>query len=136
VNNARIERDAEVVEKARRRHFTAQYKREVLAKADACKGEPGKIGELLRKEGLYSSHLVTWRKARSAGELAGLTPQPRGPKPKGLDPRERKIVELERENARLQARLTRAEALIDLQKKVSELLGIDLPAPPPSGKPR
>jgi transposase-like protein len=121
-----VEQEIEVAEKAKRRQFSAEYKREVLKKADACKG-PGEIGELLRKEGLYSSHLTSWRRARRRGELAGLAPKKRGPAPKQRDARDRKIVELERENARLKARAERAEGLVEVQKKVAELLGIELP---------
>jgi transposase-like protein len=115
----------EVVAKARRRRFTAAEKLRVLREADGCT-KPGDLSSLLRREGLYSSHLSTWRAARSRGELAGLTPRARGPKAKPVDPRDRKIAELERETRRLQARLERAEGLIEVQKKVSQLLGIPL----------
>ena len=117
--------ETEVVAKARRRRFTAAEKLRVLREADWCT-KPGELGALLRREGLYSSHLATWRAARQRGELAGLTPRARGPKPKPVDPRDRKLSELERENRRLQARLERAEGLIAVQKKVSQLLGIPL----------
>ncbi len=119
------EREVEVLAKAGRRRFTAEYKRRVLQEADACT-KPGELGALLRREGLYSSHLSAWRAARQRGELAGLTQRARGPKPRRPDPRDRKIVELERENRRLQARLARAEGLIEVQKKVSRLLDIPL----------
>ena len=115
----------EVVAKARRRRFTAAEKLRVLREADGCT-KPGELGALLRREGLYSSHLAAWRAARQRGELAGLTPRARGPKAKRVDPRDRKIAELEREARRLQARLERAEGLIEVQKKVSQLLGIPL----------
>ena len=88
--------------------------------------KPGELSALLRREGLYSSHLATWRAARRRGELAGLTPRARGPKAKPVDPRDRKIAELERETRRLQARLERAEGLIAVQKKVAQILGIPL----------
>src|SRR6266545_7473090 len=114
-----------MLEKAQRRRFTAAYKLKVLEEA-AQATKPGELGALLRREGLYSSHLSAWRAARRNGELAGLTPRPRGPKPKPVDPRDRKIAELERETRRLQARLERAEGLIEVQKKVSQLLGIPL----------
>ena len=117
--------ETEVVAKARRRRFTAAEKLRVLREAEGCT-KPGELGALLRREGLYSSHLSAWRAARQRGELAGLTPRPRGPKPKPVDPRDRKIAELERETRRLQARLERAEGLIEVQKKVSQLLGIPL----------
>ncbi len=115
----------EVVAKAARRRFTAAEKLRVLREADRCT-KPGELSALLRREGLYSSHLSAWREARRRGELAGLTPRARGPKAKPVDPRDRKIAELERETRRLQARLERAEGLIEVQKKVSQLLGIPL----------
>ena len=115
----------EVVAKAARRRFTAAEKLRVLKEADRCT-KPGELGALLRREGLYSSHLSVWRAARRNGELAGLAARARGPKAKAVDPRDRKIAELERETRRLQARLERAEGLIEVQKKVSQLLGIPL----------
>jgi transposase-like protein len=118
--------EVEVAEKAVRRQFSAEYKRKILKAADACTRE-GEIGALLRREGLYSSHLTVWRAARERGAIAGLAPKQRGPKVTPPDPRDRKIVELERETRRWQARAERAEALVDLQKKVSMLLGIALP---------
>ena len=118
--------DVEVAEKAVRRQFSAEYKRTILMEADACTRE-GAIGAVLRREGLYSSHLAVWRAARERGAIAGLAPKKRGPKVAPVDPRDRKIVELERETRRLTSRLERAEALVDLQKKVSMLLGIVLP---------
>ena len=115
----------EVVAKARRRRFTAAEKLRVLREADGCT-KPGDLSALLRREGLYSSHLSTWRAARSRGELAGLTPRARGPKARPVDPRDKKLVEQAREIARLQARLERAEGLIAVQKKVAQILGIPL----------
>src|SRR2546422_4187247 len=117
--------ETEVVAKARRRRFTAAEKLRVLREADRC-SKPGELGALLRREGLYSSHLSAWRAARQRGELAGLTPRPRRPQTKPVDPRGKKIAELERETRRLQARLQRAEGFIEVQKKVSQLLGIPL----------
>ena len=114
--------DVQVVAKAHRRVFTAEYKRRILKAADAC-ATPGAVGALLRREGLYSSHLVVWRRARARGELAALTPKKRGRKPTPVDPRERKIAELERHLAQLTARAERAEALVELQKKLAVLLG-------------
>ena len=122
----RIVPEVEVTEKAERRRFSAEYKRRILKAADACR-LPGELGELLRKEGLYSSHLRSWRAARERGEIAGLAPKKRGPKAAVKDARDRQIAELERENRKWKARAERAEALVDLQKKVSELLGIALP---------
>ena len=117
--------ETEVVAKARRRRFTAAEKLRVLKEADGCM-RLGELGALLRREGLYSSQLAAWRAARKRGELAGLTPRARGPKPQPVDPRDRKLAEQAREITRLQSRLERAEGLIDIQKKVSQLLGIPL----------
>ncbi len=114
--------EVEVVAKAERRRFTAEYKRRIVREADRCT-KPGEIGALLRREGLYSSHLVTWRAARDRGELEGLSAKKRGPKAAPPDPREKKIAELERENLRLTKRAERAEALVEVQKKVAALLG-------------
>lgn len=117
--------ETEVVAKVTRRRFTATEKLRVLKEADGCT-KPGELGALLRREGLYSSHLSAWRAARQRGELGGLTPRARGPKPRPVDPRDRKLAEQAREITRLQARLERAEGLIEVQKKVSQLLGIPL----------
>ena len=117
--------EVEVDPKARRRQFSAKYKLDILKRVSACVAH-GQLGELLRSEGLYSSHLVTWRRQRDAGELAGLTPKKRGRKKAEVDARDRRIVELQRENTRLVARAERAEALVDLQKKVAALLGTPL----------
>jgi len=121
-----VAQEVEVLAKAERRRFTAEYKRRILREADACR-KPGELGALLRREGLYSSHLSTWRAARRRGELAGLATRKRGPKAKVRDVRDKRIAELERENRRLQRRAERAEALVGVQKKLSQLLGIDLP---------
>ena len=118
--------EVEVVAKASRRRFTAEYKRQILREADACT-EPGAIGALLRREGLYSSHLTTWRAQRERGELAGLTPKKRGPAPKPQNPLAGKVAALERALSREKARADRAEALVDLQKKVAALLETPLP---------
>jgi len=119
------DREVEVLAKAQRRRFTAEYKRGVLQEAEAC-SKPGELGALLRREGLYSSHLSAWRAARSRGELAGLRPRKRGPKAQPPDPRDKRIAELERELKRSQARAERAEGLVEVQKKLSQLLGIEL----------
>jgi transposase len=118
--------DPEVVAKAERRRFTAEYKLRVLAEADACT-KPGQIGALLRREGLYRSHLDKWRKQRREGTLQALSPQKRGPK---VDPQAAEIARLRRENERLQERLRRAETIIEVQKKVAALLGAPLDANP------
>ena len=111
----------EVPDKARRRSFTAEYKRRIVREADGCK-KPGDVSALLRREGLYSSHLTEWRKARDRGDLAGST-KARGPTPKPApDARDRRIVDLEREIAKLDRRARRAEAMVELQKKVALLL--------------
>ena len=121
-----VGQETEVSATARRRQFSAEYKRKVLAEAEACT-KPGELGALLRREGLYSSNLVTWRRAQERGALAGLTPKKRGPAAKVPHPLEKKVLELQRENTRLERRAQRAEALVELQKKVSELLGVQLP---------
>jgi transposase len=110
--------DPEVPARQAKRRFTTAYKLDVLRRADACT-RPGELGALLRKEGLYSSHLVTWRRQRAHG----LTPKPRGRKARLVDP---KVKQLEQENRRLTRRLQRAETIIAYQKKVHELLGIPL----------
>jgi hypothetical protein len=125
METSRMTVETEVTAKATRRRFTAGEKLRVLKEADRCT-KPGELGALLRREGLYSSHLSAWRAARQRGELAGLTPRARGPKAKAVDPRDRKIAEQAREISRLQARLERAEGLIEVQKKVSQILGIPL----------
>ena len=117
--------DPEVPEKARRRRFSAEYKLRVLQEADAC-SESGEIGALLRREGLYSSHLVVWRRQRAEGTLQGLRPRKRGRKPQPTNPLASKVAELERENERLKQRLKQAETIIDVQKKVSQILGVPL----------
>src|SRR5712692_3121718 len=108
-----------------RRRFTAEYKRRIVREADRCT-KPGEIGALLRREGLYSSLLTTWRAARDRGELEGLTAKKRGPKVVPPDPRDKKIAEQEREITRWKKRAERAEALVDVQKKVAALLGSPL----------
>ena len=120
--------DPEVPEKPQRRRFTAEYKVRILREADAC-AEPGEMGALLRREGLYSSHLTEWRRQREQGALAGLTPKMRGRRGVSPHPLARRVSELEREKTRLQHRLQQAEAIIEVQKKVSELLGIPLNPP-------
>ena len=118
--------DSEVSDKPKRRRFTAEYKRKFLKQADACT-RPGEMGALLRREGVYSSSLNAWRAARERGEIAGLAPKKRGPRTSAPDPRDRELAANAREIARLSARVERAEAIIGLQKKVSEILGIRLP---------
>jgi transposase-like protein len=116
----------EVVAKPTRRRFTAEYKQRILVEADTAKAEPGAIGALLRREGLYSSHLVDWRRDRAAGIRQALTPQPRGPK-STRHPLGEENAQLRRENQRLTEHLRKAELVIDVQKKVAALLGRPLP---------
>lgn len=111
----------EVPAKQRRRVFTAEYKRRILAECDSVR-KPGGIGAILRREGLYSSHLVEWRRLRDRGELGGGGKR-RGPKAMPKDERDQRIAELERAVARLEKRAKRAEAIVELQKKVAEILG-------------
>jgi transposase-like protein len=124
----------EVVADAKRRTFTAEFKQRILTEADAAVAHPGGIGALLRREGLYSSHLVTWRRERQAGVLKGLTPHKRGPKSK-RNPQEEEMQKLRRENQRLTEELRKAEMVIDVQKKVGALLGWPLPKADPEEKP-
>jgi transposase len=120
--------DTEVVSTARRRRFTAAEKLRIVREADACVGQRGAVGALLRREGLYSSLLATWRQQRDAGQF-GPNPRKRGPAAKAPDPRDRTILELERRARRAEARAERAERMVELQKKLAELLGIELPEP-------
>lgn len=113
--------DPEVPATARRRKFTAKYKLKMLAEADRC-SKPGEIGKLLRREGLYSSHLSKWRDQREAGALAGLTPKKRGRKARAVDPQAGRVANLERENARLRDQLEKAQTIIEVQKKLSLLV--------------
>jgi transposase len=110
--------NTEVVAKAKRKRFTAAEKLRILREVDACQGS-GEIGGLLRREGIYSSYLTTWRRQRERGELDGLSPQKRGPKP---NPEAIELAKLRRENERLQERLRQAELIIDVQKKVAQML--------------
>lgn len=116
----------EVPADAKRRHFTAEYKLRILAEADAAKAMPGGVGALLRREGLYSSHLVGWRRERDSSVASALAPKRRGPKPR-RDPQHQELERLRRENARLLDQLSKAELIIDVQKKVASLLGRELP---------
>ena len=115
--------DPEVPEKKPRRKFTAHYKLRILEEADACQ-EPGQIGTLLRCEGLYSSNLNTWRRQKEKGLLEALSPKKRGRKEKEKNPLAPRVSQLERENERLRKKLKQAEIIIDVQKKISQILGI------------
>lgn len=112
--------DPEVRLTAKHRRFNAEYKKRILDEADACT-QPSQIGALLRREGLYSSLLSRWRQQRAHGALVALAPKRRGPKP---DPHAEEIARLRRENERLQERLQKAETIIEVQKKISQLLGV------------
>ena len=118
------ERETEVVAKPSRRRFTLEYKRRIVREADGCR-TPGAVGALLRRAGLYSSHLAAWRAARERGELAG-APKKRGPAPRAVDPRDKTITAQAREIVRWKHRAERAEALVELQKNVAALLGTPL----------
>jgi transposase-like protein len=115
----------EVRDKAVRRRFTATYKRRILREADQCGS--GGVAALLRREGLYSSHLNTWRKLRKTGEIAGLEPRKRGKKPVPRNPMADEMQRLTRENQRLQKRLHQAETIVEVQKKLCDLLGLTVP---------
>jgi|WetSurSiteA1Bulk_404760.scaffolds.fasta_scaffold32979_1 transposase len=115
--------DPEVPEKTPRRRFTAKYKLDVLKKADACT-HPGDLGALLRREGLYSSNLSTWRRQRDQGVLDAMSPKKRGRKRIEKNPLAKENVTLQKENERLRLKLKKAETIIEFQKKISEMLGI------------
>jgi transposase len=120
--------DPEVVERPTRRKFTAEDKQRILRDADHCKS-PGDVGALLRREGLYRSHLYKWREQRDMATRQAFSPQKQGRKPQQRDPLAYRVTELERENARLQQRLKQAEAVIEIQKKIAEILSIPLNPP-------
>lgn len=112
--------DPEVRPKAKHRRFSAEYKKRILEEAQSCT-QRGELGALLRREGLSSSLLTKWRQQQVQGALAGLAPKKRGPKP---DPQTEEIARLRRENERLPERLQRAETIIEVQKKLSQMLGL------------
>ncbi len=116
----------EVLEKPLRRRFTAEYKMRIIKEANACT-DRGQVGELLRREGLYASHLSNWRRLRKKGSLASLKEKKRGRKRKSNDVATQQLKRLQRENRRLTERLRQAETIIDVQKKVCEMLGIATP---------
>ena len=117
--------DSEVVPHARRRHFSNADKRRILDAADRCT-KPGEIGALMRREGVYSSSLSTWRRQREVAELAALAPQKRGPKPDGNRAEALHIAQLTRDNERLKSRLDKAMLVIEVQKKLATLWGYTL----------
>lgn len=114
----------EVLEKAQRRIYSAEYKLRILQETDSC--SEGQIGAILRREGLYSSHLTTWRRQRQTGQLAALTDNKRGRKPTAANPLSAEVERLRQENERLSQRLQQAELIIDIQKKASAILNITL----------
>jgi len=115
----------EVSARSKRRRFSAEYKRGILKEADSC--DSGGVAALLRREGLYSSHLTTWRRQRESGEIAGLQPRKRGKKPAPKSPLADEVHRLTRENQHLQKRLRQAEIIIDVQKKLCDVLGLTVP---------
>ena len=121
----RVAPDPEVIAKPTRRQFSAAYRLRIVEKADSCT-EPGEVDRLLRREGLYSSHLSTWRKARREGSLQGLAPKKHGAKPKQRDPRDAKVRELEAKVSRLEKELDKAHTILEVQGKVAGLLGFNL----------
>src|SRR6266542_2616534 len=126
------EPEVEVSSKPTRRRFTAEYKRKILKEAAACT-ERGAIGALLRREGLYSSHLIAWGvRLPKRGELAALMSKKRGPKATVVDARDRELAAKNREIVGLKKRVERAEVMLEIQKNFSQLMGIALPPPPPN----
>ena len=117
--------DPQVSDRPVRRHFTAEYKRRIVREAELSVA-PGQIGSLLRREGLYSSQLSEWRKQEEQAALCALAPKKRGRKAVADDPLVDENRKLRQEKVRLERRLAQAELVIDIQKKVSELLGIPL----------
>jgi transposase len=117
--------DPEVAAKPRRRRFTAEYRLRILEEAERCTMS-GEVGQLLRRQGLYSSHLTAWRKTRRDGALQGLASKQRGAKPKASNPLAPKVRELESKVARLEKELHKAHTILDVQEKVAGLLGFDL----------
>ena len=115
--------DPEVPEKKPRRRFTTAYKLRILEEHDACTVR-GEVGALLRREGLYYSNISTWHRQRDDGVLRGLTPKKRGRKTKKVNPLAKEVAKLERENKKLSKKLKQAETIIEVQKKISEILGI------------
>jgi transposase-like protein len=115
--------DPEVPELKPRRNFTAKYKLRILDEADRC-SQPGELGAMLRREGLYSSNLTTWRRQKEKGLLQVMSPKKRGRKHKEKNPLASRVAQLEKENRRLEQKLKQAELIIEAQKKMSEILGI------------
>jgi len=114
--------------KRKKRRFTAEYKLSILERLEAC-DSPEHKGAILRQEGLYSSHIANWRKAQREGTLQALSPKKRGPKPEPDAELKAQLKKLQRENEKLQTELYKAKTIIDVQKKLSTFLGVELPAP-------
>jgi transposase len=127
-SNGRGTVETEVVAQAKRRQFSAKYKLRILRQVEACT-EVGELSALLRREGLYSSHISKWKLQQERGQLDGLATKKRGPQPKEKNPLDKRVKQLEREVAKLRKRAELAEALVEVQKKVSELWGVTLPTP-------
>jgi len=123
--DAKFAPNSEVVAKPSRRQFTAAYRLRIVEEADRCT-LPGEVGQLLRREGLYASHLANWRKARHEGSLAGLSSKKRGAKPKAKNPLASTVRELEAKVTRLERELAQARTIMDVQEKVAGLLGFRL----------
>ncbi len=128
VGSATTSAETEVLERPQRRRFSADYKRRIVEEAERAHNS-GEVGALLRREGLYSSHLAVWRRQYREGALSGLKKKPRGPQSQKPSAEQRRIAELERENAKLRQRLSQAEKILEIQKKASEILGIPLNTP-------
>lgn len=122
---------AEILERPHRRRFTAEYKLRILAEAD--RAERGEIGALLRREGLYSSLLTQWRRQRDEGSLSALEPKKRGRKPEPGRKEKERVEQLERKVARLERELGQPHQIIDIQKEISEVLGVELSKIDPGG---
>ena len=122
-STVKAESDPEVRENNPRRKFTAKYKLDILRKADACT-EPGQVGAVLRREGLFSSNLTTWRRQREQGLLDAMSPKKRGRKEQEINPLSQEVARLQKENERLKRKLKQTETIIEVQKKVSEIPGI------------
>ncbi len=127
LNNSTPKRpDPEVPEKKPRHRFTARYKLRILSEVDAC-AQSGDIGAILRREGLYYPNITTWRRQKQEGALQALSPKKGGRKKKETSGQDKRIAELERENRKLTKKLQQAETIIEVQKKISEILGITQP---------
>ena len=128
-SNHALRSPTEVTTRATRRTFTNEFKKRILEEVASC-DQPGERGAILRREGLYSSHLTQWRRERDEGKLTGPAPKRRGPKARPHDPTAEKLAAAERENARLKGENAKLRLICDVQKQVSSLLGLTLPTVP------